>query len=44
MEVITTVGEQIGCVLVLARMSPAALESANHVELVLSAGPTPMKG
>ena len=43
MEVITTVGEQIGCVLVLARMSPAALESANHVELVLSSGPIPMK-
>jgi uroporphyrinogen-III synthase len=43
MEVITTVGEQIGCVLVLARMSPDALESANHVELVLSSGPIPMK-
>lgn len=43
MEVLTTVGEQIGCVLVLARMSPAALESANHVELVLSSGPIPMK-
>ena len=26
MEVLTTVGEQIGCVLVLARMAPAALE------------------
>lgn len=43
MEVITTVGEQIGCVLVLARMTAAALESANHVELVLSSGPVPMK-
>ncbi|MBZ5724674.1 MAG: GAF domain-containing protein [Acidobacteriia bacterium] len=43
MEVLTTVGEQIGCVLVLARMSPEALESANHVELVLSSGPIPMK-
>ena len=43
MEVLTTVGEQIGCVLVLARMTSAALESANHVELVLSAGPIPMK-
>ncbi len=43
MEVLTTVGEQIGCVLVLARMSPSALESANHVELVLSSGPIPMK-
>src|SRR5579872_1869456 len=43
MEVITTVGEQIGCVLVLARMNAAVLESANHAELVLSAGPIPMK-
>ena len=43
MELITTVGEQIGCVLVLARMTAAALESANHVELVLSSGPVPMK-
>ncbi len=43
MEVLTTVGEQIGCVLVLARMSRAALEAANHVELVLSAGPVEMK-
>ena len=44
MEVLTTVGEQIGCVLVLARMSRAAVEEANHVELVLSAGPVEMKG
>ena len=43
MEVLTTVGEQIGCVLVLARMAPQALESANHVELVLSSGPVAMK-
>ena len=43
MEVLTTVGEQIGCVLVLARMAPGAVESANHVELVLSSGPVPMK-
>jgi len=43
MEVLTTVGEQVGCVLVLARMSPSALEAANHVELVLSHGPIPMK-
>jgi signal transduction protein with GAF and PtsI domain len=43
MEVLTTVGEQIGCVLILARMSPEAFESANHVELVLSSGPIPMK-
>jgi uroporphyrinogen-III synthase len=43
MEVLTTVGEQVGCVLVLARMNPSALESANHVEMVLSSGPIPMK-
>jgi uroporphyrinogen-III synthase len=43
MEVLTTVGEQVGCVLVLAAMSPALLESANHVELVLSSGPVSMK-
>jgi signal transduction protein with GAF and PtsI domain len=43
MEALTTVGEQIGCVLLLARMSPAMLESANHVELVLSSGPIAMK-
>jgi signal transduction protein with GAF and PtsI domain len=43
MEVLTTVGEQVGCVLVLARMSPAALEAANHVELVLSRGSAAMK-
>ena len=39
MEVLTTVGEQVGCVLVLARMTPAAIAQANHVELVLSSGP-----
>ena len=43
MEVLTTVGEQVGCVLVLARMDPAAVESVNHAELVLSSGPIPMK-
>jgi signal transduction protein with GAF and PtsI domain len=43
MEVLTTVGEQVGCVLVLARMDPSAVEKANHVELVLSSGPVPMK-
>jgi uroporphyrinogen-III synthase len=43
MEVLTTVGEQVGCVLLLARMTPATLESANHAELVLSSGPVPMK-
>jgi signal transduction protein with GAF and PtsI domain len=39
MEVLTTVGEQVGCVLVLARMAPNAVAEANHVELVLSSGP-----
>ena len=43
MEVLTTVGEQVGCVLVLARMAPTAMESANHVELVLSSGPIARK-
>jgi len=39
MEVLTTVGEQVGCVLTLARMSAEALETSNHVELVLASGP-----
>ena len=39
MEVITTVGEQVGCLLVLARMTAAAIEEANHADLVLSSGP-----
>ena len=43
MEVLTTVGEQVGCLLVLARMPGAAVESANHVDLVLSSGPVVMK-
>jgi uroporphyrinogen-III synthase len=43
MELLTTVGEQVGCVLVLARLPDEALDSANHVELVLSSGPVPMK-
>jgi hypothetical protein len=33
------VGEQMGCVLVLARMTAAAIAEANHVELVLASGP-----
>jgi len=41
--VLTTVGEQVGCVLVLARMAPDAVENANHVDLVLSSGPVQMK-
>jgi signal transduction protein with GAF and PtsI domain len=43
MEVLTTLGEQVGCVLVLARMAPDAVESINHVDLVLSSGPISMK-
>lgn len=38
MEMLTTIGEQVGCLLVLARMSPMAVEEANHVELVRSHG------
>ncbi len=38
MEMLTTVGEQVGCALVLARMAPAAVEGVNHVDLVLSPG------
>jgi signal transduction protein with GAF and PtsI domain len=34
MELITTVGEQVGCLIVLARLSPATVEEANHVDLV----------
>lgn len=41
MELLTTVGEQVGCLLVLARMDPNAVEAANHVELVLSSPPVP---
>jgi signal transduction protein with GAF and PtsI domain len=39
MEVLTTVGEQVGCLLVLARMAPTAVEEADHVQLVLSSAP-----
>jgi hypothetical protein len=35
MELLATVGEQVGCALVLARMPAAAVEAANHVELVV---------
>ncbi|MGE5645869.1 MAG: GAF domain-containing protein [Acidobacteriota bacterium] len=39
MELLTTVGEQVGCALVLARMDPAAVMAVNHVDLLLSSGP-----
>ncbi|MDP9172156.1 MAG: GAF domain-containing protein [Acidobacteriota bacterium] len=38
MEVLTTLGEQVGCALALARIAPQMLESINHAELVLSGG------
>lgn len=44
MEVLTTVGEQVGCMLVLARMEPTAVAEAGHVELVLSSGPVQPRG
>jgi signal transduction protein with GAF and PtsI domain len=39
MEVLTTVGEQVGCALALARMSASPVETLNHADLVLSGGP-----
>ncbi len=44
MELLTTVGEQVGCLLVLARMAPGAIEAASHVELVMSHGHIARKG
>jgi len=43
MEALTTVGEQVGCVLVLARMSPDALESSGRAELALPSEPVAVK-
>jgi uroporphyrinogen-III synthase len=40
MEVLTTLGEQVGCALALARMSGSTIESLNHADLVLSGGPS----
>ena len=37
MEMLSTVGEQIGCLLVLARMDPETLDKVSHAELALSA-------
>ena len=37
------INQQIGCVLVLARMAPMAVETVNHAELVLSSGPVILK-
>jgi len=36
MELLTTVGEQVGCLVALASLNPAALASANLVDLVLA--------
>jgi len=41
MELLTTVGEQVGCLLVLSRMAAAGVEETNHVELVLASGANP---
>jgi signal transduction protein with GAF and PtsI domain len=44
MEVLTTVGEQVGSLLVLARLAPGELEAAAaHAELALSTGPVAVK-
>ncbi len=39
MEMLATVGELVGCALVLARMDPAVLERASHAELILASAP-----
>lgn len=44
MELLTTVGEQVGCLLVLARMASSTIEEANHVELVMAHGRIARKG
>ena len=41
MELLTTVGEQVGCLLVLARLEPTVAEAANHAQLVLASGGSP---
>jgi signal transduction protein with GAF and PtsI domain len=38
MELLTTVGEQVGCLLMLARMAASGIEPSNHAELVFPAG------
>lgn len=39
LEMLATVGEQVGCLLVVSRMPAHVIEDANHVELVLASGP-----
>ena len=38
LEMLNTVGEQVGCLLVVSRLSADAVEDTNHVELVLASG------
>ncbi len=44
MEMITTVGEQVGCLLVVARMPASVVEQANHAELVMNHGQVAPRG
>lgn len=44
MELLTTIGEQVGCLLVLARMPSTAIDEASHVELVRSHGHIARRG
>ncbi|WP_321474680.1 GAF domain-containing protein [uncultured Paludibaculum sp.] len=44
MELLTTIGEQVGCLLVLARMPATAIDDASHVELVRSHGHIARRG
>src|SRR3972149_3500739 len=41
MEMVATVGEQVGCVIVLARLGEAADWKSSHVEFLLSIPPIP---
>jgi hypothetical protein len=36
MELLTTVGEQVGCLVALARQADAAQEGFRHAQLVIS--------
>ena len=38
MELLTTVGEQVGCLLMLARLAASGIQVDNHAELVFSPG------
>ena len=38
LELLNTVGEQVGCLLMLARLAGSQLDSGSHVDLVLSSG------